>query len=108
MELVLNIKNGNELIKTYKADTINFSFGIIEDVLDAIDPDNLKNADNFAKIGVAIKIAKQVKPFLKDMFPGLTDDELRSVGYQDIFEIFECEFKYAMNELGTAVGPEKN
>lgn len=106
MELKLNIKNGNEVIKTYTADTINFSFGIIEDVLDAIDPDNIKSGDNFAKIGMGIKIAKQVKPFLKDMFPGLTDEELRGVGYQDIFEIFKGVYKYAMEELGNAV--EKN
>ena len=34
MELTLNIYEGKKVVKTYKAQTIDFSFGVVEDVLD--------------------------------------------------------------------------
>ena len=42
MNIELKIYNGNEVEKVYTAETIDFSFGIIEDILDALDLDNMK------------------------------------------------------------------
>ena len=42
MEIKLNIYNGNEVVKVYIAETIDFSFGVIEDILDALDLENMK------------------------------------------------------------------
>lgn len=108
MELKLNIYNGNEVIKTYTAETIDFSFGVIEDILDALDLENMKKGDKTELAGIIIKCSKQLKPFLRDMFPGVTDDELRNTRIQNLIEVFRCLYQYATNELTKAAGSEKN
>ena len=42
MELTLNIYEGKKVVKTYKAQTIDFSFGVVEDVLDALNFESMK------------------------------------------------------------------
>lgn len=108
MQLVLNIYEGQEVIKTYTAETINFSFGVIEDILDALDFENMKTGSKTELAGIVIKCSKQLKPFLRDLFPGVTDEELRNTRIQNIIEVFKGLYKYATEELGKAAGPEKN
>lgn len=112
MELVLKIYEGRNVVKEYKAETIDFSFGVVEDVLDALDlehaADDKGNLNNMRVAAAAIKASKQLKPFLKDMFEGVTDAELRTVRMQNLAEIFRGLYEYAVNELGLAVGNEKN
>lgn len=106
MELKLNIYEGKKVIKTYTAETIDFSFGVVEDVLDALDLENLNNQN---EIAIAIvKCSKQLKPFLMDMFEGVTADEIRKTRIQNLIEIFKNLYRYATQELGAAVGDEKN
>lgn len=108
MQLVLNIYEGQEVIKTYTAETINFSFGVIEDILDALDFENMKTGSKTELAGIVIKCSKQLKPFLRDLFPGVTDEEIRNTRIQNIIEVFKGLYKYATEELGKAAGPEKN
>lgn len=114
MELTLKIYEGKKVVKTYTADTIDFSFGVVEDVLDALDLENMTGKDgklnNMSIAAAAIKASKHLKPFLRDMFDGVTDDELRTVRMQNLAEIFKGLYDYAVNELGLAVGSgdEKN
>lgn len=106
MELKLNIYEGKEIIKTYTAETIDFSFGIIEDIMDVLDFENMKNKNDLV-LAVA-KCSKQLKPFLMDMFAPVTSDEIRKTRIKDIIVIFKQLFDYAQTELGLAVGKEKN
>lgn len=106
MELKLNIYEGNKVIKTYTAETIDFSFGIVEDIMDVLDFENMKTKNDIA-LAVA-KCSKQLKPFLMDMFAPVTSDEIRKTRIKNIIEIFKELFNYASNELGLAVGDEKN
>jgi hypothetical protein len=48
-----------------------------------------------------IRSSKQLKPFLKDLFEGVTDEELRSARTSNIIQIFKDIYSYAVNELGT-------
>ena len=109
MEITLKIYNGNNVEKTYTAETIDFSFGVVEDILDALDVESLKSG-NKAELGtVIIKCSKQLKPFLKDLFPGVTDEEIRRTKIQNLIEVFKALFNYAAAELGAATaGTEKN
>ena len=108
MELKLKIYNGNEVEKVYTAETIDFSFGVVEDILDALDLENMKTASKTELAGVILKCSKQLKPFLKDMFVGVTDDEIRRTHVQNLIEVFKGLFEYATNELGAAAGEAKN
>lgn len=82
MEMKLNIYNKKEVVKTYVAETYDITFGTVEDLIKLIDLDNI-NLDNDAEL---IKVAGKVvmggmdiiKPLYKDIFDGLTDEELRN------------------------------
>lgn len=109
MELKLKIYNENTIKKEYTAETIDFSFGIVEDILDALDLESMKTGSKTELALVIIKCSKQLKPFLKDMFPGVTDEEIRNTKIQNLIEIFKGLYQYATNELEAATaGTEKN
>lgn len=108
MEIKLKIYNGNTVEKEYTAETIDFSFGVVEDVLDALDLENMKTGNKAELATVIIKCSKQLKPFLKDIFPGVTDEEIRKTHIQNLIEVFKGLYEYATQELGAAVGGEKN
>ena len=108
MNLVLNIYDGQNVIKTYTAETLDFSFGVVEDVLDALDFENMKTGSKAELAGVVIKCSKQLKPFLRDLFPGVTDEELRNTRIQNLIEVFRGLYAYATEELGKAAGSAKN
>lgn len=108
MELTLNIYEGKKVIRQYKAETIDFSFGIVEDILDVLDFDNMETGDN-KEIGMMIlKSMKQLKPFLKDLFDGVTDEEIRHTRMQNLITVFKGLISYAVQELNTLSGDEKN
>lgn len=107
MELKLRVNDGKENAKTYTTDTIDCQFGIIEDILNVLDFDQISNKTQLA--AMILKSSKQLKPFLKDLFAGVTDEELRTVKMSNIVEIFKGLYNYAITELGAVGGnSEKN
>lgn len=108
MELKLNIYEGKKVVKTYTAQTIDFSMGVIEDVLDALDFENMKTGSNTEIASMVIKCSKQLKPFLMDIFDGLTAEEVRKTRIQNIIEVFKGLYRYATSELALIAGDEKN
>lgn len=106
MTLTLKIYDGKTVVKTYTAESIDFSFGVIEDVLDALDFEHMTTQ---AEIGTMIvKASKQLKPFLMDIFDGVTAEEIRHTRLQNLIEVFRGLYQYATAELGAAAGEEKN
>lgn len=102
----LKIYDGKTVVKEYHAETLDLSFGVVEDVLDALDFENMNDQRQLA--GMIVKAIKQLRPFIKDIFEGVTDDEIRHTHINNLVEIFKDLYKYAMTELGTAAGNEKN
>lgn len=105
MELKLNIYEGNKVTKTYTADTLDCSFGVVEDILDVLNADSLDLNDTKALAVLVIKSMKQIKPFLTDMF-GCTADELRTAKVSEIIAVLKGVFAFATKELGVVA--EKN
>lgn len=103
MELNLKIYDGKKVVKTYTAESIDLSFGVIEDVLDALDFENMKTGDNREMAKMILKCKDQIKPFLTDIFDGLTAEEVRHTRTQNLIEVFRGLYNYAVGELG-AVG----
>ena len=81
MELKLNIYKKKEVIKTYKTETV-------EDLIDLIDLDKLDkgtDAEIIKLVGnMLMKGINIFKPLLKDIFEGLTDDELKNAKVSEI------------------------
>ena len=107
MDITLKIYEGKEVVKTYTVETIDFSFGVVEDVLDALKLEELKSGNKTELATMIIKCSKQLKPFLMDLFPGVTAEEIRKTHVQNLVEVFRGLFDYATRELGAAAG-EKN
>lgn len=108
MTLTLNIYEGNKIVKTYNAETIDFSFGVVEDVLDALNFENMKTGSNAEIAAMVVKCSKQLKPFLMDIFSGLTAEEVRHTHIQDIIKVFKDLYRYATKEIAQITGDKKN
>lgn len=95
--LTLNIYKGKEIEKTYRTDEFDLMFGVIDDLADVIDFDKLNDEKEVAK--VVVVVLKQLKPFLKDIFPGITDDEIKRTKVKELVPLFVNIVKFTINEL---------
>lgn len=105
MELKLNIYKGKEIEKTYVCETYDVMFGTVEDLLSLIDLDKLNDNVEIAKL--VLKAFPTLKPLLKDVFPGLTDDELKRAKVKELIPLFVNIFTFAFREFGE-INTQKN
>ena len=96
-DLRLNIYNGKTIEKTYVAEEIDIMFGTVEDLLAVIDFDNLSDEKEVVK--VVIKTLNNLKPFLKQIFDGLTDEEIKRTKVKELVPLFVDIVTYTMEEL---------
>lgn len=107
MELKLNIYNRKEIVKTYTAETYDLMFGTVEDLINVIDVENVNLDNDVSLIKMASKAVTGgmdiIKPLLKDIFNGLTDDELRQTRVNEIAVAIIQVIKFAITEMGKGV-----
>ena len=101
-DLKLNIYNGKTIEKTYVAEEIDIMFGTVEDLLDVINFDNLKDEQEVVKVVVAT--LKNLKPFLKQIFDGLTDEEIKRTKVKELVPLFVKIVTYSIDELKSLMG----
>jgi hypothetical protein len=103
MDLKLNIYEKREIVKTYVADTYDLMFGTVEDLIDLINLDNLKTGSDTEIIrlvgDLVIKGMDIAKPLLKDIFEGLTDEELKNTKVRELSTVLIEVAKYSLSEL---------
>ena len=101
----LNIyKNQKEIEKTYEIDTYDIMYGTVEDVLSIFDEiDDL--SDNMKIFKTIQKNRTKLNDLLKDIFPDVTDDELRRIKIKELVPLFMGLFGYIQGFIG---GNEKN
>ncbi len=103
MELKLNIYEKKNIVKTYTVETYDLMFGTVEDLLNVIDIDNIQAGDKTELVKAIAKILAHsldiVKPFLKDVFEGLTDDELRNTKLKEIIDVIANIITYSINQI---------
>lgn len=110
MELVLNIyskekdeKGKRKIIKTYKTDEYDLMYGTVEDILTIFDVNNLNDTGEMLKM--INKFRSQLNPLLKDVFWGLTDDELRNTQIKELVPVVVNILKLAIEQFS---GDTKN
>lgn len=107
----LKIYKNKELEKVYTADTYDLTFGVVEDVAKAIDLDSLKTGSDVEIIQMAANLVlgsmDTVKEILKDIFDGLSDEEIRRATVLDIAGVLVDVVKYTIIQLNKTVR-EKN
>lgn len=104
MEIKLNIYDKNRKVeKTYVKDDYNVMMGVCEDLLDALDLEALTGSDRGDMIAAAARLIRTRKdvvyPLLKDIFDGLTDDELRRTTLVEVAGVIVSVAKRTMTEL---------
>jgi hypothetical protein len=86
MEVRLNIYNKSAVEKTYEADTAHITFGTIEDLFENVKLDGAKSDAELMKM-IASSLPK-LKPFLKEFFVGITDDEIKRTRITELVRVF--------------------
>lgn len=104
MELKLNIYEKRKVVKVYTAETYDIMFGTVEDLIDLIDLDKLQTGADVELIKVVGDIVMKglgiIKPLLKDIFDGLTDDELRCTKTSEIAFVLVEIVKFTIAQIG--------
>ena len=107
MELKLNIYEKKEVVKTYTAETYDIMFGTVEDLIDTLNLDGLDTTDNVEMAKIATNVVTNgmdiIKPLLKDIFDGLTDEELRNTKVKDIVVVIVEVVKFSMAQIGKGI-----
>ncbi len=103
MNLSLNIYKGREVEKTYTTDTYDLEFGTLEDLISAVDVDKLdalSGSGNELELGkLILSLLPQIKPILKSIFYGITDEEIRRTHVKELIPVFVQAFKFAFSEI---------
>ena len=88
--LTLNIygrgEEKNTVVKKYTAEGYDLPLGVITDICDIVDADNM--TDEKAIAIAAVKGVRLISPVLKDVFTGVTDEELRNVKTKELITLF--------------------
>ena len=110
MELKLNIYEKRKVVKTYTAETYDLMFGTVEDFLNVVDMEGLTSGSDVEVIkvvgNIVMKSMDSIKELLKDVFDGITDEELKRTRVSDIAGVLVDIVKYAIIEMGA--GDSKN
>ena len=97
----LNIwKSQNEVEKTYKVDKYDIFYGTVEDVLKVIEEAG-DGATEEQLVMAVVKNRDLFNRFLKDIFDGLTDEELRRTKVKEIAPLLFELFDYARTSLAS-------
>lgn len=101
----LNVyKNQKEIEKTYSIDTYDLMYGTVEDILAIFDEvDDL--SDNMKLFSVIQKNRTKLNDLLLDIFPDMTEAELRKIKLKELVQLFIELFNYVKDSFGN---PEKN
>lgn len=100
----LNIyKNQKDIEKTYEADEYDLMYGTVEDIFEVMD-DLGSNATQSQIFEVVKKHRAKLTKLLKDIFPEITDEELRNVKLKELVPMFIDLFAYVTESFGS----EKN
>lgn len=99
----LNIYDKKKIIKTYEVEAYDVKFGTLEDVAKAIDLDSLKTGSNVEIIKMAGKLIltniETFKVLFKDIFDGITDEELKKASLKEMATVIVDIVKYTISEL---------
>lgn len=102
--LKLNIYERQEdgtkrLAKTYEAEGYDLMLGTLQDIMEIIDLDKLTDANETEIAKMALRVLGQVTPILRDVFPGVTSEELRGVKTSELVPLFVQLAKEAVGTI---------
>ncbi len=107
----LNIYDHKEVIKTYEANEYELMFGTVEDMIDAAKLDKIESGTDAEIVMAATNLVTTsmdtVKDLLKDVFDGLTDDEIRHTRVSEIVNVIVDVIRYAISQISLFGGGKR-
>lgn len=112
MELKLNIYDRKEIVHTYIANDFELSTGVCEDLLNLINIDmfegGLEALSDEAKVTEFLKTivggVSIFKDILKEVFDGLTDEEIKKTKLKEVISCVAAIIKYSITGLTSSFG----
>lgn len=101
----LNIYENKKIIKTYEAETYDLMYGTVTDIVQILDLDKLKNGKDEEILDLIIKLLMNgldtVNKLLKDIFEGLTDEELKKTKLKEIAIVLMNVVMFTFDQIGS-------
>lgn len=107
LNLKLHVYNGRKIVKTYETNAVDIELGTVEDIAQAMHLDAMTSGDVQEIMTALVCCVAQVRPFLCDMFDGLTMEEARHTRTKNIAEVFQGLFAWFTSGLNDAVSENK-
>lgn len=96
----LNIyKNQKEIEKTYTIDAYDLMYGTVEDIFEVMDGLDEKASDADI-LKVIQKNRSKLTSLIKDIFPEITDEELKRIKLKELVPFFIDLFVYVIDSFG--------
>lgn len=99
----INIYEKRKVVKTYEIDAYDLPWGVVTDVTSAIDLEQIRKGsteDLYSAVGsLLLTSADKVNDLMKDMFDGLTDEELRKASAPEIIDCLIDVMIYTINRI---------
>lgn len=106
----LNIYDKKNIVKTYETDEYDLLWGTVTDVSNAVNLDELQTGSQVEIMKLALDLVMKsvdtVNELLKDMFDGLTDEELKHVKVTEVAQAIVDVVTYTIAQLNLM--PRKN
>lgn len=103
----LNVYEKKKIVKTYETDVYDLMFGTVEDIAAAVKLDELKTGSDVEIIklvgNLVITGMDTIKNLLKDVFEGITDDELKKVKVSEIAVVLIEIVKFTLAQLNLGI-----
>jgi len=96
--LTLDITEGGKVARTYSVDGYDIAFGTLMDLIGL--------AEGADDPGKAFSQLGFIKPFLADLFPDITDEDIRRVRVSDAFRLLEEAMAVALEGIGRGPSPK--
>lgn len=107
----LNIYDKNEIIKTFECENYDLKFGVVEDVIELFDFEDLKSSSDIELIKIVGRVIPKslgsIKDLMKDIFPGLTDEDLKNTTIKELSGVLIEVVKYALNQISEGINQKK-
>lgn len=99
----LDIYDHKTVVKTYETDAYEIMFGTVEDLIDAAKLDTIEHGSDAEIVIAATNLVTTsmgtVKELLKDIFEGLTDEEIKHTRVSDIVNVIVDVIMYAVGQI---------
>lgn len=96
--LRLNVwKNQKEIEKTYEVKEYDLMYGTVEDVLSILD--GAENASEAELLAILKNSRKKINDLILDIFPDMTDVDLRRIKLKELVPLFVQLFAYVQNSF---------